>query len=216
MWIVVILGLTGALGIHLGWRRRYRGVLADIAGMHRLQALLREQHRQELERENARQPSIFDSMMEGVAVLDHAGRVVFTNLAFRRFLHITEDLRGRDFLESLTHPGMRQLADTLRKQGLVVGMEITMAGPPVRILHANANRLSGDLGSLVVLHDHTRLKEMERTRREFVANVSHELRTPISLIKGFVETLQHGAIDDPATARKFLQTIQVRPVAGDQ
>jgi two-component system phosphate regulon sensor histidine kinase PhoR len=54
----------------------------------------------------------------------------------------------------------------------------------------------------------TRLKQLERTREEFVANVSHELRTPLSLIKGYVETLIDGAKDNPEVATKFLQTIQ--------
>jgi two-component system phosphate regulon sensor histidine kinase PhoR len=64
------------------------------------------------------------------------------------------------------------------------------------------------LGTILVVHDLTRLKKLERTREEFVANVSHELRTPLSLIKGYVETLLDGARDNPEVAVRFLQTIQ--------
>ena len=60
---------------------------------------------------------------------------------------------------------------------------------------------------ILVFHDLTRLKQLENTRQEFVANVSHELRTPLSLIKGYVETLIDGAKNDPAVASRFLQTI---------
>ena len=63
-------------------------------------------------------------------------------------------------------------------------------------------------GSILVFHDLTRLKQLENTRRDFVANVSHELRTPLSLIKGFVETLLEGAKDDPQLAGSFLRTIE--------
>jgi two-component system phosphate regulon sensor histidine kinase PhoR len=63
-------------------------------------------------------------------------------------------------------------------------------------------------GAILVFHDLTRLKHLERTRQEFVANVSHELRTPLSLIKGYVETLLDGAKDDPVVQTKFLETIQ--------
>lgn len=59
-----------------------------------------------------------------------------------------------------------------------------------------------------MIHDLTRLKQLERTREEFVANVSHELRTPLSLIGGYVETLLDGAKDNPEVSVKFLQTIQ--------
>jgi len=61
---------------------------------------------------------------------------------------------------------------------------------------------------ILVFHDLTRLKQLENTRKEFVANVSHELRTPLSMIKGYVETLISGAKDDPSVATRFLQTIE--------
>jgi len=63
-------------------------------------------------------------------------------------------------------------------------------------------------GMILVFHDLTRLKQLEATRQEFVANVSHELRTPLAMIKGYVETLLSGAKEDPATATKFLQTVE--------
>jgi two-component system phosphate regulon sensor histidine kinase PhoR len=59
----------------------------------------------------------------------------------------------------------------------------------------------------VVLNDITRLMKLETVRKDFVANVSHELKTPIQSIKGFVETLESGAIDDPDDARRFLDII---------
>lgn len=52
--------------------------------------------------------------------------------------------------------------------------------------------------------DITRLKKLERTRKDFVANVSHELKTPITSIQGFIETLQDGALEDRETAKHFL------------
>jgi two-component system phosphate regulon sensor histidine kinase PhoR len=63
------------------------------------------------------------------------------------------------------------------------------------------------IGALVVLHDTTRLRRLENVRRDFVANVSHELRTPVTSIKGFVETLLDGAMDDPESTRRFLRII---------
>lgn len=62
-------------------------------------------------------------------------------------------------------------------------------------------------GVVMVFHDLTRLRELEDTRREFVANVSHELRTPLSLIKGYVETMIDGARNDADLSLKFLNII---------
>ena len=63
------------------------------------------------------------------------------------------------------------------------------------------------IGALIVLNDVTRLRRLENTRREFVANVSHELKTPITSIKGFVETLLTQNIKDPEKTREFLEVV---------
>jgi two-component system phosphate regulon sensor histidine kinase PhoR len=62
-------------------------------------------------------------------------------------------------------------------------------------------------GAIIILHDITERKEMERLRKEFVANVSHELRTPLTAIQGYSETLMSGALDDRITAMDFLKVI---------
>ena len=80
---------------------------------------------------------------------------------------------------------------------------------PLLHAHGTALRDAEDrhIGALVVLHDVTRLRRLENIRRDFVANVSHELRTPITSIKGFVETLLDGAMDDPENAQRFLEIV---------
>lgn len=64
-------------------------------------------------------------------------------------------------------------------------------------------------GKLIILNDITKLNQLENMRKEFVSNVSHELKTPLTAIRGFVETLKDGAIDDPNTAGKFLKIIDI-------
>jgi two-component system phosphate regulon sensor histidine kinase PhoR len=90
--------------------------------------------------------------------------------------------------------------------------ELRLPGEPERWLQINAAALTDaqrrKLGTIFVFHDLTRLKRLERTREEFVANVSHELRTPLSLIKGYVETLLDGARDNPEVADRFLKIIE--------
>jgi two-component system phosphate regulon sensor histidine kinase PhoR len=64
------------------------------------------------------------------------------------------------------------------------------------------------IGALIVLNDVTRLRRLEKIRRDFVANVSHEIKTPITAIKGFVETLREGAVKNPDDAERFLGIIE--------
>ena len=89
--------------------------------------------------------------------------------------------------------------------------EIQIRGAEDRWLHAHSMALCDaqrhKIGSLVVLHEVTRLKRLESVRRDFVANVSHELRTPITSIKGFVETLLDGALADQENASRFLEIV---------
>ncbi|MER3423745.1 MAG: hypothetical protein C4293_11470 [Nitrospiraceae bacterium] len=60
---------------------------------------------------------------------------------------------------------------------------------------------------MLVFHDITALRRLEKVRKDFVANVSHELRTPLTSIKGYVEALLDGAKDSPEEALRFLEII---------
>jgi two-component system phosphate regulon sensor histidine kinase PhoR len=63
------------------------------------------------------------------------------------------------------------------------------------------------IGAVIVLNNVTKLRRLEKVRRDFVANVSHEIRTPLTTIKGFAETLLDGASKDPKNVRGFLKII---------
>jgi two-component system phosphate regulon sensor histidine kinase PhoR len=61
---------------------------------------------------------------------------------------------------------------------------------------------------VLVLHDISELRRLERVRRDFVANVSHEFKTPLTAIQGFAETLLGGALEEPQNSRRFLGIIR--------
>jgi len=114
-------------------------------------------------------------------------------------------------LEAVRVHEVAEIVERTGQQGRVVDHEIKLAGESERWLQVNAAAITSverrRLGTVLVFHDLTRMKRLERTREEFVGNVSHELRTPLSLIKGYAETLLDGAKDSPEVATKFLQTI---------
>jgi two-component system, OmpR family, phosphate regulon sensor histidine kinase PhoR len=64
------------------------------------------------------------------------------------------------------------------------------------------------LGAVLVLHDISELRRLERVRRDFVANVSHEFKTPLTAIRGFAETLLAGALDDADHRARFVEIIR--------
>jgi two-component system phosphate regulon sensor histidine kinase PhoR len=104
------------------------------------------------------------------------------------------------------------LVNQVEAKGQVLNYELKLPDLSERWLQVNAAAISNSNGeregTILVFHDLTRLKQLERTREEFVANVSHELRTPLSLIKGYVETLLDGARNNPEVAQRFLKIIE--------
>ena len=124
---------------------------------------------------------------------------------------VTNDIRSRTIMEALRLHELAELVEFLGPQRQVLGFELKLARPTERWLQVNGAAIFNGggkrQGTILVFHDLTRLKRLESSRQDFVANVSHELRTPLSLIKGYVETLLDGAKDNPVVANKFLQTI---------
>ncbi len=204
-----VLALAALLALHFWWRgklRRERS--AQRAELARITQSEHDANAGALARQNA----IFDSMIEGVLVLDENGLVSFANRTFAEMFATVGILRGKALLETVRSHEIAELAARARVEGRVLGHELKLPGEPERWLQINASAVTAvdrrRLGTILVFHDLTRLKQLEATRQEFVANVSHELRTPLAMIKGYTETLLGGAKDDSATAAKFLQTVE--------
>jgi two-component system, OmpR family, phosphate regulon sensor histidine kinase PhoR len=178
--------------------------------------------------ERNRSSAILRSMIEGVAVIDARERLVFFNSAFAGILNLDgEQTGGRPLIEIMRNS---QLLALIRKalqgeeglqgdiaMGFVQQRSFSVTAAPVNPLDsgAAAKDSSGGLmgrakpsGAVVVLHDVTELRRLERVRQDFVANVSHEFKTPLTAIQGFAETLLAGALDDPRNNRRFLEIIR--------
>ncbi|MEP6663480.1 MAG: ATP-binding protein, partial [Verrucomicrobiota bacterium] len=172
----------------------------------------REIQREAILKIQAREHALFDSMVEGLLLLDKNGRIQLVNRALEKLFGITSNIYGKTIMEAFRNRQLAGLASRLEKETQITGAEIELAELQARQFQVNAAAISETDGTrrgmIFVFHDLTRLKELENTRQEFVANVSHELRTPLSMIKGYVETLLNGAKDDPEVAQKFLQTIE--------
>jgi two-component system phosphate regulon sensor histidine kinase PhoR len=154
--------------------------------------------------------AILGSMVEGVAVVNGSERLVFANPGFAEILGLdvpptsgsalVEVVRQTELLEAVRQvlggePRVQSeiVTGTLRQHYFAITVAAVRAGDTT--------------GAVVVLHDITELRMLERVRRDFVANVSHEFRTPLTAIQGFAETLLAGAIDDSLNRTRFLEII---------
>lgn len=166
----------------------------------------------DLTRASAEHAAILRTMVEGVITIDPRGEIRAVNNAAIKLLEIEEiRLEGKRFEEVISHGEVRHFIATALQSSEQSSATVRIRGDREKLLELNAAPLlSYDLlaaGTMVVIHDVTRLQKLENVRRDFVANVSHELRTPITSIKGFVETLIDGAMHDAEALKKFLGII---------
>jgi two-component system phosphate regulon sensor histidine kinase PhoR len=209
MWPALIIAVAAAIGIHFRWRqkflRRQRQVRAEMEEVQR-------RHQKTTIDAKAQQQVLFNSMLEGLLLLDRSRRIYLANRAFKNLFGLKTELRGKTIMEALRVHELATLVERVESDGQVFDYELKLPELSERWLQVNAAAISNSAGeregTILVFHDLTRLKQLERTREEFVANVSHELRTPLSLIKGYVETLLDGARNDPEVAERFLKIIE--------
>ncbi len=165
----------------------------------------------ELSEDRAQLLAVLTSMVEGVMVLDSRGHVLQINPALERMFGITRvEARGRPSAELFRHQQLNDLVAGILRSRTHQQDEIVL---PLsgRCLQIEASPAGGERENeasvVLVFHDMTELRRLEKIRKDFVANVSHELRTPLTSIKGYVEALLDGAKDDPAASAKFLDII---------
>jgi len=209
----ILSGLFLGLAVALHWwgRRRYLVLQERLEAEKRAAQVLKVQHDQAASQIQAQQQAVLNSMVEGVLVLDGSLRVQMVNQSLQRLFSLGE-VRGQTILETFRLPELAELVQRLQREREKLACTLELPGMDERWIEVNAaavvDREGVQHGAILVFHDLTRIKQLERTRQEFVANVSHELRTPLSLIKGFVETLLEGAKSDPERCTRFLQTIE--------
>ncbi len=169
----------------------------------RIEAIVRSRNERE---------AISLSMAEGILALDMNSRVMSVNHSACRMLGIeAEGAVGRTIEEVIRNAELHALVTAALSASQLVEGDVVFRGRGERFLHARGtpyvDAAGKRIGAVVVLNDVTRVRRLERARRDFVANVSHELKTPITSIKGFVETLADGAIENREEAERFLGII---------
>ncbi len=156
---------------------------------------------------------VFSSMLEGVLAIDKEERIINMNEAAAEFFNCAfMEIKGRSIQEVIRNVDLQQFIKKAFTGRQVIEQDIVLHNQNKRILNAHANALfdaeGNSMGALIVLNDVSRLRRLETIRRDFVANVSHEIKTPITAIKGFVQTLREGAMNDTENCHRFLEIIE--------
>jgi len=159
-----------------------------------------------LDDQNRETGAILSGMNDALIVLDPENKVLRVNRAAESLFGISaHDSVGAPLIQAVRNTDIVDFAQTNADSQAERIIELRTAGRnDLRFLLVKSSRIEQGAGQLLVFNDITRLKTLERIRKDFVANVSHELKTPVTSIKGFIETLKDGAINDPAAANRFL------------
>jgi len=160
--------------------------------------------------------AIMNSTVSGIIAVDRDSRFVLMNKAAMKLFNITDEkYKGKLVIELIRNSKIEALlAQTIRENSSLYE-EISLGSPDSSILMLHTNPIrSGDPllinnGAVISVQDVSKVRKLEQLRTEFVSNVTHELKTPLTSIRGFIETLKGGAVNDPEVAVRFLEIIDI-------
>nr|WP_320049057.1 ATP-binding protein [uncultured Desulfuromonas sp.] len=167
-----------------------------------------------IDKQRREQDAVLSSMVEGVIAIDSQQNVLRMNPAAAHLLEINPaTVVGRPVQEVVRKAELLSFITSAMDSEMTIEKDVLLfRGEEELCLQAHGTMLRGmgeeTIGALVVFNDLTRQRRLETMRRDFVANVSHELKTPITAIKGFVETLLDGALDNRDESEQFLKIVE--------
>ena len=161
-------------------------------------------------REQARFSAVLSAMEDGLLAVDHRGIVLLANEALLRS-HNLGGSTGTHYLEAFRQAEIGALIDQVLKSGERRTAEIDLVGSDRSFVLVGVPfpAAPGEPhGAVITFNDVSERRRVDRIRRDFVANASHELRTPLTSIRGFVEALEDGGLEEGETANRFLSRIR--------
>jgi two-component system phosphate regulon sensor histidine kinase PhoR len=186
--------------------------LADLSSTLSQTAVKLDQTIQSLTEERNQSAAILASMEEGVLVVGRDQRVIFCNSAFCEAAGVQNiSWEGRAVMELVRHSDLLSFIQRALTCGETVHGEVVVGSIRTRTFAVTSAPISSDgstTGAVMMLHDISEIRRLERARRDFIANVSHEFKTPLTAIQGFAETLLGGALEDTENRRRFLEIIR--------
>jgi two-component system phosphate regulon sensor histidine kinase PhoR len=163
----------------------------------------------EVSLEKTQLETVLSTMSEGVMVVGGDGKITLINSALKEMLGMKDDSIGKPYWEVLRIREIMELVENVIKKQVTERKEISVFYPIDRYFLASAIPLNSvEREAIFVIFDITEFKRLERIKTDIVANVSHELRTPLTAIKGYVETLEEGAYENPEERSHFLSIIK--------
>lgn len=190
--------------------------LGDLANSFNNMSVKLDDTIKKLQESNTKLKATLTSVVDGLIALDNNFNLILFNPAAEKIFGIEgQKIMGKNIFDVFLEDKTYKIFEGLTSNETIWEREMEIYNPEYRVLNVYANPiiLNNDptrkLGMVYLFQDVTKIKKLERVREDFVANVSHELKTPLTSIKGFIETLKDGAIEDEDVSYKFLDIIDV-------
>jgi two-component system phosphate regulon sensor histidine kinase PhoR len=162
--------------------------------------------------------TIFTGMVEGVIDVDQKQNIIHINEAAAALLGVDRDrCTGKPAWQEIRNQNITLALDEALRSRSVLKAQISYPrGNDQLVIDIYVASLSDDqgqpIGAVLVLHDVTELRALERVRTDFVANASHELKTPITAIRGLSETVVGDPDVDRDTLMQFMERIHAQSI----
>ena len=176
-------------------------------------ALRTEKQLERISEEKNRLDTILRGMGEGIMVADPRGVITLVNPAFQELFALQDEAEGKALIDISRHPALQESLREVLASGQERVEELQLRSGRERTVFTHWVPLldHGELhGVVAVFHDISEIRQLEKIRKDFVANVSHELRTPVTIIKGYAETLLAGALENPTQAARFVGIVHTQ------
>ncbi len=164
-----------------------------------------------IQQQHDEQSALLSCMTESVLAVDAHKQLIKMNQAAEQQFHVEADTSlGKNIMEVIRNADLLDLVNKTFASGMPEQREIFITDAQIYLMGNGSvlRRADGQrMGAVIVLNDITRVRKMERMRRDFVADVSHELRTPITSILGFAETLRDTSAEDASQRDHFLDIV---------
>ena len=157
--------------------------------------------------EHRRSETILTNMGEGVLLVDGASEITYANAMAVTMLELPDDYIGKALIEINRIPELQTLLKKAERTETVAFAEIQLGNLYEPEAEVTVVPVSAGQEYVIVIHDVTKERQLERIRADFVANVSHELRTPLTTIQGYAETLLGEDSVRTKTGEQFLVKI---------
>lgn len=189
-----------------------KGEIAELARVINYMSENLEKQMRQIRENEKKLSDVLTNMFSGVILVDQHGHILLSNRASQQILNKTQaDLIGRSYSEVTKNLDLRQWIEEVFRYKKGLRNELHLYYPEEKIVDTSLAPLFDEynafVGVVIVLHDITEIRRLEKIRSDFVANASHELKTPVTSIRGFTETLLDGAMYEEELLHSFLQII---------